>query len=857
MSEYSIDKSEKATTPRWKSLTATIVVYSIHLTALLLAGHLHFSKGLFLFFFLTLTIYPGWLISTLLFPDARLHFRLLLSFVMGTSHFFLFLLFFALFRLDITYIAILIPVSAIGISLLLDRTSFRGFDLPHNDSLKRPVMLLAVLISVFVSIITLGPGDPILLTGDSQDHIAYIDAVSRSHEVFPEQFIYRDGGMLTRDLRKGLLHSMWGTIDAVTRSGDFLPSWPLISWIGSLLLLLSILCLGIQLFGSQYIGILGVILYILFYQRGLAGHSLTMAAYGFYFGKLFYFSFLMFLPSCMRKPVWKNILPVAISSFAAVGTHISYIMIMAFVMLAFFLFEYFQTIREKRLRLLTRAMPLTSLAVVLPNIPYLLMRYVRDYNPANEIHTHVHGMLFLTDKLAVVNPILLYHSDGPLMILALAAVILLWKPSRRDANLRLVLGAVSGVFILVFNPLWVPFIMNRITYLIVRFAAAPPFMLIAAYLLYALYQGMKGRGRVVSRTVTVTGWIIVVILLTQPLIRNFTQFAWAGAPRRTAMGASALNLRDLFTEIKKNVPAGAVIASDPMTGYCIPAFSDDFTLCTYDQHSTPNDSTALDRIRACRDIYLPQSSCRDITEILEEYGAGYIVINGRIPKRVRGQYWTPDRDAAEAAAANISACDNFSEIYSHDSIYLFKVLGKAGEDTVNTRRRTLKTYEGDFNDLAPSGVDGIYISGGGVSRNSIDRGDTLRLYVEWSVKRPVRFGSYVTYIRFDTDFDKGPLFRSWYGKVYRKILEKISGQRYRFRDDRLPFDGIFPPDTWPEGSILRDEFRIIVPGDIAPGRYTISVKLDNAPHVSNLRLKDLLSDDDFYDGPDLMTIEIK
>jgi hypothetical protein len=33
--------------------------------------------------------------------------------------------------------------------------------------------------------------------------------------------------------------------------------------------------------------------------------------------------------------------------------------------------------------------------------------------------------------------------------------------------------------------------------------------------------------------------------------------------------------------------------------------------------------------------------------------------------------------------------------------------------------------------------------------------------------------------------------------------------------------------------------------------------MDNAPHYSNLVMRDLLRDDDLYDGPDLMTVEIE
>ena len=113
------------------------------------------------------------------------------------------------------------------------------------------------------------------------------------------------------------------------------------------------------------------------------------------------------------------------------------------------------------------------------------------------------------------------------------------------------------------------------------------------------------------------------------------------------------------------------------------------------------------------------------------------------------------------------------------------------------------------------------------------------------------------YVRFDTDFEKGPLYNPRCGKIYRKIVEKTRGERYRFRIDRLPRKGIYPPDKWEPGKVIKDIFEVEIPKDIAPGTYTISIRLDIPPHVSNLRLKDFLSDQDFYDGPDLMTITIE
>ena len=40
-----------------------------------------------------------------------------------------------------------------------------------------------------------------------------------------------------------------------------------------------------------------------------------------------------------------------------------------------------------------------------------------------------------------------------------------------------------------------------------------------------------------------------------------------------------------------------------------------------------------------------------------------------------------------------------------------------------------------------------------------------------------------------------------------------------------------------------------MPRDVASGEYAISVSMQHQPHYPNLRLRDLLSDDDLLAGP--------
>ena len=848
-----------------RTLPIIFVLLLIHVLLLFFAGSNFDQRFLFLFFFSILVMLPGFISAKILFPGARLYLKLFLSLIIGPVPFFMLLILFSILDLNIFYISLIIPALCIGLSIYHDRRSFVGFELPYNQALSAHIVILMCLILVLISIITLGIKDPILYTGDSPDNMAYIRTITRSHEVFPDQFMYKDGGLLTRDLRRGLLHAMWGTINTATSRTDVFPIWPFLSWIGSIFVLLGIFFLGVQLFRNQTIGILGVILYILFYQGGLAGHQLVINAYSFFFAKTFLFAFMAFVPLYLRTNRKEFLLLAVFSSFVAVGTHVSYIMILLFITFIFSLMELFETGKESRVHFIVRILLPLFASIVAANLPYLLLRYFRDYNPVNEIHTHVQGMLFFTEHLAVVNPILFFQRTGYLMGSSLLAVFILWNSSRSDRNLRSFLVLVAAVYILAFNPLWVPFIMDKITYLIIRFSVAAPSMLVVAYLLRSLWQRSRRKIDYPSRPLTIFGWLIVIVFLLPGLISNFTGFAYGGKSRDIREERSCLDLNDLYSVLNNKITAGSVIASDPFTCYSLLAFTDQYVVCTFDQHSTPNDSTAIERIIACRDIYLPGGSRREKILTLDKYSADYVVINGRIPTDVRSQYWRPDRKSAEAAALELSQFNELFElIYSSESLYLFEYKdstdsiaaemdGKDGERP----RFVLEEFTGDYGLLKESGTDGIYIRSWGKAAERISRGDTLRIHVDWVTDKKLEPGTYLIYVRFDTDFEKGPLYSARYGKIYRKIVEKINGETYRFRDDILPFEGIYPPDKWNPGEVLRDYIDVPIPGHISDGVYTISIKMDNAPHYSNLRMKDLLRDDDFYDGPDLMEIAIE
>jgi hypothetical protein len=115
----------------------------------------------------------------------------------------------------------------------------------------------------------------------------------------------------------------------------------------------------------------------------------------------------------------------------------------------------------------------------------------------------------------------------------------------------------------------------------------------------------------------------------------------------------------------------------------------------------------------------------------------------------------------------------------------------------------------------------------------------------------------MVYVRLDTDVPSDGLESEAYGKIHRKLRERLSGVRYRLRDGHVPLGGVLGPDLWRPGEIVEDRHRFVVPADAAPGRYTLRIKMLRMPHYPNLSLRDYLRDDDLFSGPVSGTVDVR
>jgi hypothetical protein len=835
--------------------------------ALALAGrHLPAHRLLFVCFYLYAVMLPGYLAARLAAPRVTGTPRLLASFVFGTALAFAVLLIAAVFRLDIRILGVAAPVLAVSLAAW-ERSRGRDEAGEANDGEPMPregtwtrIVLIGILIAV--ALLILFGGDPLLYSSDSADHIAYIRTVARTHEAFPREFYYRNGGITTHDIRKGLGQSLFGALMAMSGDRDADVFWPLMCLVSSLSLIVAFYCAGILLFENASIGIVTAILFILFHGGGLRSYGLATSAGGYTFGRAFYVAAFAILPRCLARPRCANLPLLIAAAFAAVCSHFTYFALIVFVTGAFTLSNAIAGRGRERINAVRRGLVVGAM-IILVSAPYLALRYFRDYAPANPIHTDVQGVLYLTPRLYTLNPIVFFEDAGPLGALAVLSVFILFRRSRSNDRLRPLIDGLIAVYVLVFNPLWFPYLLGKLSYLLMRFEFAIPSKVVSAYLLYEIWGALRRRVQGLSRIETAVGIAAVIALLGYPLAKTPSNFAYGAPALRRANAMGYRELDDLFTFIRRECPAGSSIAADPITSFGIPAFTDAYAICPYDQHSTPNDTTAVRRLRDCRQIFNPTTTLQEIRDLMQKYDASYLIVNGRIPRSVPRLYWGIDGNGARELGARMRAPESTLRIVFDRAECTVARLGEYVTREAIRGRPAPPSFVGDSvslgvaEELSPSGIPEIRIGEVRPSRTEAARGDTVDVDIAWIATKSSPFSSYVAHLRFDTSVPKNALYRSSFGKVYRKTYQKIVGYRFRFRIDFQPLGGLDPPDVWPPLHSINDRVRVVIPRDIAPGDYAISLRMARETQYPNFMLRDIFGDDDFYSGAKVGSIRIQ
>jgi hypothetical protein len=499
----------------------------------------------------------------------------------------------------------------------------------------------------------------------------------------------------------------------------------------------------------------------------------------------------------------------------------------------------------------------------------------------NALHTHRQGMLVLGETLAVVDPAEVATRLGPAFFFVLAAAPFYYLYSKRIERRSLAFFLFAAPVVLVFTP-YVSSPMERIFgYLHYRILDAAPVAVVLAVALAGLSRAAFGgrrregdgeRKRFAARS-SVAGRIFALAALAlfawYPLRIGVRVASVAISAALRSSGAVEDGYAALFGAIEKHTAPGSVIASDPRTSYIVSAYTDRFVAVTLDQHGSPSDALALDRLREIRDLLSPAVPASAGAAWLDSAGVDYVLVDERA--RPDGDFFgsTPLGGGRESLRKIESCPSLFRRIFAIGEFALFEVVrGRdpaemdaacavplarpcpCGTDTESATRGGPPA--GGDRLLIESPIDagsGVALSSAFIERSMLRSVDTLSGYFCWKAGRETAYGLPLEVtIRLDGSRRGGERHRAWYGKQYRRLVERSRKVFYRATwTERLRAGGV-DPDLWTPGEAVRQRFVLPIPPALAPGAYELRIKVRRIPYLPVRTVADYLSNDDSQQG---------
>ena len=695
-------------------------------------------------------------------------------------------------------------------------------------------------------------GTPVAYYTDSPDHIGTVRRMAASGDAFPVDAFFRDAGASGADPRKGLWHPCVALVCRVSHVD------PLPAWRGLAALLAPLFVLNAAAFawwlGGPLAAAVGAWALLLTYGGGLGTQYLREAVFATKLAdQLALGAAALLFVDLERRTRRTRIAVVALM----LGTIVAHVFGAIQFAIAFGALAVGLAIRDRGISPVVRRLAVSALAGVVVALPYLLWRAHQAYAPSNIIHTEPQGLLELAPGAIIVSYGVLWDWLGPAWVLFPCSLFAWWAARRRPAAVYL-LGVTVAVFTLLFVPPVVAVLQPRLGYLLMRFPWLLPTSAAVAFLVVTARDAW-GEGRRVVAGLAL-GLVALVVL---PLVRDAAHAIGATEDvRRHEAGVSVEQWGDALAWMDRHLPEGTVVLSDPATSYSVPMLTRHWVTALVDQHSSPNDSLALDRILDARDALDPYAPWSRTAAVVRRWGATVIAVNGRWDRAPELDYWAPDADWAAAVDARLAQAPQvFQRVWTHDRFSVWTIDRAAldaleGGGAPRPFVRALAT--GDREQRLSSSVPVPALVSASFATREAAHGDTLRGVCEWHAAQPLRAGAYRVAVRFDRALPPGtPNAPRAVSKLWRKAIERVRHERYRFREDHLPVDGAYGVDRWSAGEVVRDSFRIVIPADVAPGDYTIKVAMTRDAHYPNLRLLDMTSDDDVLDGLPVGTLRVR
>lgn len=687
-------------------------------------------------------------------------------------------------------------------------------------------------------------GTPLTFHSDSPDHIGTIRRMLETGNAFPSDAFFVDAGAGGADPRKGLWHPVVAWICGASRV-DPVSGWRWLSmWIAPLFVL-NAAAMGALLRGPRTAAFAAWALLIT-YGGSLGSPYLREAVFATKLADQCALAAVTALLMDLSGPSARQRLTVIGLLLGAVLAHVFAVIHVGLVGGALALGL---SLRDRGRGAELPRLIVTGLLALAVSAPYLAWRAHGAYAPGNIIHLEPQGLLLLGGGWLTVSPGVLWDWMGLAWIVFPASMFAQWRHAWRTPVLLLLATWVTVAMLLFFPPLFT-LIQPRLGYLMLRFTWVLPFAAALAFALdTALTALMRGPGsRRVLPALSLAG---LAVLLAAPISDAVAVMTDPSPWREAERGVSGPAWSEEMAWMDRHLPASTVVLSDPATSYLVPMMTRHHVATLVDQHSSPNDSLALDRILDARDALDPDGSWIRTREVIERWGATAIVLNGRFDRSPNLDYWSPDSAWFARARARFDAEPSaFPKLHEWPDVVVYNI-DRTRLDSLPAAeppRPGLRALVPGERVHAPRVGEGTDLVSFALSKHEVVPGATIWARLEWHARRPRPAGHYDLFVRFEREVPEEARVPWWFAKPMRKLVELVRGERYRFRVDHTPTDGAFGVDRWVPGAVVLDSLPIEVPADIAPGGWQVQARLRRQPHYPNYQLRDYFSDADYYSG---------
>lgn len=724
----------------------------------------------------------------------------------------------------------------------------------------RTAIVAAVLFAVcFVALY--GTGE-LGWVSDAPDHVSFIRRSVDSGALFPRDSFYREGDGASLDPRKGLWHPVLALWTYASRTpADRL--WRAIPSFVAFFALCAFLWFAVELCRSKWRAALALLLLLLLYG-GEGFPWLAKLGFSRNIAQVLLWAGLAFLIRFYRSSRREYLAGASLLAAIGAAYHIVFPLLLATSLFGFFLYVTFAREGREWRRAFWASVPFLLAATVAAIAP----RLADAPGSVNFVHTHRQGMLVLSRDLAIVDFAELATRNGLAFFFMLCMAPFYFFVVRPFERRSLVFVLYIVPVLVVLNPVTASILERRLGYLHYRILDAAPLVVALACVIdglaLLLVAGKPLRdagnrslaGRIASgaavRALAAVALALFLIYPAGTALRNLSSETRSMAERG---GGAPSRFDILMKDLDTRIPAHSVIVSDPLTSYLVSAYTDHFIAAAIDQHGSPTDTLALERLEAVRDLMSPAAPLGASVPWLAAIGADYVLVNAALPEH--SDFFTSiEPGSAPLVLKKLESCPAIvRRVFDRDGFYLFQVT--ESPSTVSLAPACNEAGAGVLpcgteTPAGGAGVDagcGLVLASIGLDRYLVQPGDTIRGHFCWFARARVPFGLPLdVVVRIDTPFPKGRLYAPWYGKQYRRIMERRNSRFYRSTWTSRVASGFSQPDQWVSGRVVRQDFALPLSAYAAPGDYELYVRVVRTPYLMNRTIADYLSNDDSRQG---------